>query len=90
MTSHVTFKQGVKECIPTLLGYVGIGLSFGIVAASQHFSIIEILLLCLLVYLWCTIYYMCACGYWNTDFCHCPYNIDCQFTFLPTFNDVST
>ena len=50
MTSHVTFKQGVKECIPTLLGYVGIGLSFGIVAASQHFSIIEILLLCLLVY----------------------------------------
>ena len=32
MTSHVTFKQGVKECIPTLLGYVGIGLSFGIVA----------------------------------------------------------
>ena len=22
MTSHVTFKQGVKECIPTLLGYV--------------------------------------------------------------------
>ena len=23
MTSHVTFKQGVKECIPTLLGYVG-------------------------------------------------------------------
>ena len=50
MPSHVTFKQGVKECIPTLLGYVGIGLSFGIVAASQHFSIIEILLLCLLVY----------------------------------------
>ena len=48
MTSHVTFKQGVKECIPTLLD-VGIGLSFGIVA-SQHFSIIEILLLCLLVY----------------------------------------
>ena len=21
-------------------------------------------------------------------FRHCPYNIDCQFTFLPTFNDV--
>ena len=59
MTSHVTFKQGVKECIPTLLGYVGIGLSFGIVAA-QHFSIIEILLLCLLVYLWCTQFIICA------------------------------
>ena len=24
MTSHVTFQQGVKECIPTLL--IGIGL----------------------------------------------------------------
>ena len=23
MTSHVTFQQGVKECIPTLLGYIG-------------------------------------------------------------------
>lgn len=60
MTSHVTFKQGVKECIPTLLGYVGIGLSFGIVAASQHFSIIEILLLCLLVYAGAAQFIICA------------------------------
>ena len=43
MTSHVTFQQGVQECIPTLLGYIGIGLSFGIVAASQDFSVLEIL-----------------------------------------------
>ncbi|MCJ1655175.1 AzlC family ABC transporter permease [Staphylococcus sp. NRL 16/872] len=59
MTSHVTFKQGVKECIPTLLGYVGIGLSFGIVAA-QHFSILEILLLCLLVYAGAAQFIICA------------------------------
>lgn len=60
MTSHVTFKQGVKECIPTLLGYIGIGLSFGIVAASQHFSVLEILLLCLLVYAGAAQFIICA------------------------------
>ena len=41
--THLTFKQGVKECIPTLLGYAGVGLSFGIVAASQNFSVLEII-----------------------------------------------
>ena len=35
MTSHLSFRQGVKECIPTLFGYAGVGISFGIVAASQ-------------------------------------------------------
>ncbi|MDU9013063.1 MAG: branched-chain amino acid ABC transporter permease, partial [Staphylococcus epidermidis] len=29
----------MKECIPTLLGYAGVGLSFGIVAVSQNFSV---------------------------------------------------
>lgn len=48
--AHVTFKQGVKECIPTLLGYAGVGLSFGIVAVASGFSMLEIILLCLLVY----------------------------------------
>lgn len=50
MTEHVTFKQGVKECIPTLLGYAGVGLSFGIVAVASGFSLLEIILLCLLIY----------------------------------------
>ena len=60
MTSHVTFQQGVKECIPTLLGYIGIGLSFGIVAASRDFSVLEILLLCLLVYAGAAQFIICA------------------------------
>lgn len=60
MTSHVTFQQGVQECIPTLLGYIGIGLSFGIVAASQDFSVLEILLLCLLVYAGAAQFIICA------------------------------
>ncbi|PHK50066.1 AzlC family ABC transporter permease [Staphylococcus edaphicus] len=48
--AHVTFRQGVKACIPTLLGYAGVGLSFGIVAVASGFSLLEIILLCLLVY----------------------------------------
>ncbi|MCG7337738.1 AzlC family ABC transporter permease [Staphylococcus sp. ACRSN] len=50
MKTHVTFKQGVKECIPTLLGYAGVGLSFGIVAVASGFSLLEIILLCLVIY----------------------------------------
>ncbi len=45
MTTHLSFRQGVQECIPTLLGYAGVGISFGIVASSQNFSILEIVLL---------------------------------------------
>ena len=47
MTTHLSFRQGVRECIPTLLGYAGVGISFGIVACLKNFSILEIVLLCL-------------------------------------------
>ncbi len=26
MQSGLTFRQGVKDCLPTVLGYIGIGL----------------------------------------------------------------
>ena len=58
--AHVTFKQGVKECIPTLLGYAGVGLSFGIVAVASGFSMLEIILLCLLVYAGAAQFIICA------------------------------
>ncbi|WP_436855482.1 AzlC family ABC transporter permease [Staphylococcus caeli] len=57
---HVTFKQGVKACIPTLLGYAGVGLSFGIVAVASGFSLLEIILLCLLVYAGAAQFIICA------------------------------
>lgn len=60
MDTHLSFKQGVKECIPTLLGYAGVGISFGIVAASQHFSLLEIILLCLIVYAGAAQFIICA------------------------------
>lgn len=58
--AHVTFKQGVKKCIPTLLGYAGVGLSFGIVAVASGFSMLEIILLCLLVYAGAAQFIICA------------------------------
>ena len=58
--AHVTFKQGVKECIPTLLGYAGVGMSFGIVAVASGFSMLEIILLCLLVYAGAAQFIICA------------------------------
>lgn len=47
---RTTFNQGVKACVPTLLGYAGVGLSFGIIAKASGFSYLEIALLCLVVY----------------------------------------
>ncbi|MDG0822678.1 AzlC family ABC transporter permease [Staphylococcus equorum] len=60
MEAHVTFKQGVKECVPTLLGYAGVGVSFGIVAVASGFSLLEIILLCLLVYAGAAQFIICA------------------------------
>ena len=58
--THLTFRQGVKECIPTLFGYAGVGISFGIVAASQKFSLLEIILLCLIIYAGAAQFIICA------------------------------
>lgn len=45
-----TFLQGVKDCVPTLLGYISIGFAFGVVATASELSILEIFLLSCLVY----------------------------------------
>ncbi len=57
MTSQVeitkipdTFWQGVRDCIPTLLGYISIGLAFGVVGIASNISVLEIFLLSVLVY----------------------------------------
>ncbi|QLK85214.1 AzlC family ABC transporter permease [Staphylococcus sp. 17KM0847] len=48
--SYVTFQQGVKDCVPTLLGYAGVGLSFGVVGVASGFNLFEIALLSTFVY----------------------------------------
>lgn len=54
------FIQGVRDCLPTLLGYIGIGAAFGIVGASSNVSLLEIALLSLLVYAGSAQFIICA------------------------------
>lgn len=44
------FMQGVKDCIPTLLGYISIGIAFGVVGIASGISVFEVFLLSVLVY----------------------------------------
>ncbi|MCR8657581.1 AzlC family ABC transporter permease [Paenibacillus endoradicis] len=54
------FWQGVKDCIPTLLGYIGIGGAFGIVGSASNFSMLEIILLSIFVYAGSAQFIICA------------------------------
>ncbi|MNM88731.1 Inner membrane protein YgaZ [compost metagenome] len=44
------FIRGVKDCVPTLLGYLSIGFAAGIIEKTAGLSIMEICLLSVLVY----------------------------------------
>lgn len=48
--SEESFLQGVKDCIPTLLGYLSIGFAAGVVSKTAGLSIVEITLMSLLIY----------------------------------------
>lgn len=50
LSTRSAFLQGVKDCVPTLLGYFSIGFAAGIVEKTAGLSILEIALLCLLLY----------------------------------------
>ncbi|OPA75292.1 branched-chain amino acid transporter AzlC [Paenibacillus selenitireducens] len=45
-----SFIRGVKDCVPTLLGYLSIGFASGVVEYAAGMSIPEIALMCLLLY----------------------------------------
>ncbi|RDW16063.1 branched-chain amino acid ABC transporter permease [Oceanobacillus arenosus] len=55
-----TFSQGAKDCVPTLIGYISIGIAMGIVGASSNLSILEIALLSALVYAGAAQFIICA------------------------------
>ncbi|MEH7113717.1 AzlC family ABC transporter permease [Neobacillus niacini] len=55
-----TFSQGVKDCIPTLIGYISIGIAAGIVGASSNLSIVEVTLLSAFVYAGAAQFIICA------------------------------
>lgn len=50
MAKRYTFTDGIKSAIPVSLGYISIGISFGIVAAAQQFSVWQVLLLSVFLY----------------------------------------
>ena len=56
----LSFRDGVKDCIPTLIGYVSIGIAAGIVGAASSLSVMEILLLSALVYAGASQFIICA------------------------------
>lgn len=45
-----SFLQGVKDCLPTLLGYLSIGFAAGVVEKTAGLSTVEILLMSLILY----------------------------------------
>ncbi|MFC5985429.1 AzlC family ABC transporter permease [Marinicrinis lubricantis] len=45
-----SFLQGIRDCIPTLLGYLSIGFAAGIVGVSTQLSIMEIAMFSALIY----------------------------------------
>lgn len=46
----LSFKAGVKDCIPTLLGYISIGFAAGMIGVASGLSIIEIAFMSVFVY----------------------------------------
>ncbi|SYV99781.1 Branched-chain amino acid transport protein [Oenococcus oeni] len=50
MNSSLTYRSGAKDVLPTVFGYIGVGMAFGIVAEANHLSILAVLFMSLLVY----------------------------------------
>ncbi|WP_024746841.1 AzlC family ABC transporter permease [Levilactobacillus namurensis] len=50
MTPDLTFRAGLKDVLPTVFGYIGVGLAFGIVAHTSHLSLLMVAALSFIVY----------------------------------------
>ena len=57
---NLTFMQGVKDCIPTILGYMSIGIAAGVVGVSSNLSVFEVFLLSTFVYAGASQFIICA------------------------------
>lgn len=55
-----TFLQGIRDCLPTLSGYISIGVSFGVVGSAANVSVLEIACLALFVYAGSAQFIICA------------------------------
>ncbi|MFC4771436.1 AzlC family ABC transporter permease [Enterococcus hermanniensis] len=50
LTKTASFIDGVKACLPTIMGYLGIGIALGVVGKSTNLTILQIFLMSTLVY----------------------------------------
>ncbi|PEO68502.1 branched-chain amino acid ABC transporter permease [Bacillus toyonensis] len=50
LQSDDSFQQGVKDCLPTVFGYLSIGIAAGVIAKTAGFSVIEIAFMSTLIY----------------------------------------
>lgn len=50
MDNSLSVRTAVKDTLPTVFGYIGIGISFGIVAAASGLSVLMATLMSLIVY----------------------------------------
>jgi len=50
MSPSLTFRTGVRDVLPTVFGYIGVGLAFGIVAHTSHLSLLVVAGLSFVVY----------------------------------------
>ena len=44
MNGNLSLRSGIKDTIPTLSGYIGVGLAFGIVAKSAGLNLLIIVI----------------------------------------------
>ena len=50
MDGYLTKKAAIKEALPTIFGYIGISIAFGIIGKASGFSTIEVSLMSLIIY----------------------------------------
>ncbi len=50
MNGNLSLRSGIKDTIPTLSGYIGVGLAFGIVAKSAGLNLLIIVLMSAIIY----------------------------------------
>ncbi|WEV60329.1 AzlC family ABC transporter permease [Streptococcaceae bacterium ESL0729] len=50
MNNSLDFKSGIKETLPTIFGFIGVGLAFGIIGHAANLSVLLIGLMSALVY----------------------------------------
>ncbi|MCG7195949.1 branched-chain amino acid ABC transporter permease [Fructilactobacillus sanfranciscensis] len=50
MNGNLSLRSGIKDTIPTLSGYIGVGLAFGIVAKSAGLNLLIIVLMSAITY----------------------------------------